>query len=326
MSSPGRILATLGRHGPALLALSLLTGIAAPGVAAAAHHLLAVSAFLLTLGSFLTAGLSPPEKRVGLRLIIATLLWAGLGVPILVAGALSITHPTADMQAGVVLSVIAPPVGSAAAIAAILHLRPRLALLASIVLTALAPISMPLLTYGLASGISLDTHYIALRLASIIVAAGILASFLLRWPTRTSWLLPDAQAASGVAIVGLIIVGLATTDSIRLFWRIDAELFLRYTLVAVAINAAITGIGAALFATTGLKNAGTVGLISGNRNVTLAWAAASGTLHAWTEAYVAACVIPILLLPIVLRGVFAIQREVRAREIEIYPPKPNHHV
>jgi ACR3 family arsenite transporter len=325
MPNPGRILAALGRHGPVLLALSLLTGIAAPALAAVAHNLLALSALLLTLGSFLTAGLSPPEKRVSLLLIAATLGWAGLGVPLLIAGALMMARPAADMQAGVLLSVIAPPVGSAAAIAAILGLRPRLALLASILLTGLAPVTMPLLTYGLASGISLDMQYIALRLASIIGAAGLLAAFLLRWPTRTNWLLPDTQAAAGVAVVGLIVVGLATTDSIRSFWRLDAELFLRYVLVAVAMNIAITGIGAGLFAATGFRNAGTVGLIGGNRNVTLAWAAASGTLHSWTEAYVAACVIPILLLPLVIRGVFAIRKELRARTAEIQPPKPSRH-
>jgi ACR3 family arsenite transporter len=316
MPNPGRILAALGRNGPALLALSLLSGIAAPALAAAAHGLLPLSAVLLTLGSFLTAGLSPPEKRLGLRLIAATLGWAGLGVPLLVAGALAVTRPAADMQAGVLLSVIAPPVGSAAAIAAILGLQPRLALFASILLTVLAPVTMPLLTYGLASGISLDMQYIALRLAGIVGVAGLLAALLLRWPTQTKWLLPDAQGAAGVAVVGLIIVGLATTDSIRSFWRLDADLFLRYVLVAVAMNIAVTFASAGLFAATGFKNAGTVGLVSGNRNVTLAWAAASGTLHSWTEAYVAACVIPILILPLLVRGGFAFRKEHRARIAE----------
>src|SRR4051812_23430538 len=60
-------------------------------------------------------------------------------------------------------------------------------------------------------------------------------------------------------------------------------------------------LSASVFTATGFRNACTIGLISGNRNVTLAWAAAGGTLSMFTEAYVAACVIPILSLPLIIK-------------------------
>ena len=47
--------------------------------------------------------------------------------------------------------------------------------------------------------------------------------------------------------------------------------------------------------------AGTIGLVSGNRNVTLAWAAASFGLPPLAEGYVAACVIPVLALPLIVK-------------------------
>src|SRR5271156_2325096 len=68
ISSPGHAFAALGRHGPILLVLSLVSGTAIPSLASIAHAILPMSAFLLTLGSFLTAGLSPREDAVGVRL------------------------------------------------------------------------------------------------------------------------------------------------------------------------------------------------------------------------------------------------------------------
>ena len=216
-------------------------------------------------------------------------------------------------QSGVLLSVLAPPVGSAAAIAAILGLQPRLALIVSIVLTILAPLSMPLLASMLGSEITLDMYFIAKRLIIIIGTAGAIAAIALRWRKQTSWVLPNSEAAAGVAVIGLVIVGLATTDGIRASWRMDAHLLLEYAVAAILVNVAITLLSAGLFTATGFKNACTIGLVSGNRNVTLAWAAARGTLSTFTEAYVAACVIPILSLPLIIKGSFVLLKTVRAR-------------
>jgi arsenite transporter len=276
-----------------------------PTLAAIAHAILPMSAFLLTLGSFLTAGLSPRESAVRLHLAVATVAWAGLGVPLLAAAGLMLTHYGADTRSGVLLSMLAPPVGSAAAIAAILGLQPRLALIVSIVLTVLAPLSMPLLGKMLGNDITLNMLFIAERLTVIIGAAGVIAAITLRWRKQTSWMLPNSSAAAGVAVIGLAIVGLATTDGIRASWRMDAYLFLDYAVAAILVNVAVTLLSASLFAATGFKNACTIGLVSGNRNVTLAWAAAGGTLSTFTEAYIAACVIPILSLPLLIKLGFA---------------------
>ena len=292
-----------------------------PDVATIAHTLLPLSAFLLTLGSFLTAGLSTHESAVRLRLTLLTVAWAGLGVPLVMTGGLMLAHFGTDTEAGALLSVLAPPVGSAAAIAAILGLQPRLALIVSIILTILAPLSMPLLAKALGSEITLDMYFIARRLTVIIGAAGAIAAIALRWRKQTSWVLPNNEAAAGVAMIGLVIVGLATTDGIRASWRVDADLFLEYAAAAILVNIAITLLSAGLFAATGFKNACTIGLVSGNRNVTLAWAAAGGTLSTFTEAYVAACVIPILSLPLVIKTVFALLKTFRTQPLVVSSPR-----
>lgn len=62
----GRILSTLGGQGPMLLVISLCAGLVITPFAHLGYDLLPFSAFLLTLGSFLTAVL-PPLKPAFVR-------------------------------------------------------------------------------------------------------------------------------------------------------------------------------------------------------------------------------------------------------------------
>ncbi len=299
----GQGLSCIGRRGPALLVLSLALGAAFAPLAAAAYQVLPVSAFLLTLGSFLSASLAPAEKSVGWRRILLALAWIGAGVPLIAAAIVVPFHLDAALEAGVLISVLAPPVGSAAAIAAMLGLQPRLALVASIALTLAAPLSMPAFATALGVNIAIDMPQLAWRLALIIGSAAALAQAARHWRSRIETILPDQAAATGVAVVGLMIVGLAMMSGIRAYWVNDPGAFTVFAVAAVGVNLAAGCAGALLFAPWGAKDALTIGLVSGNRNVTLAWAAAGATLPAATEAYVAACVLPVLALPLAVKGV-----------------------
>jgi predicted Na+-dependent transporter len=305
MRTVGQGLSTIGRHGPALLVLSLVLGAAIAPLATAAYQVLPLSAFLLTLGSFLTAGLAPPEKGLGWRRLVLALAWIGVGVPLIAAAIVLPLHLDPALQAGVILSVLAPPVGIAAAIAAILGLQPRLALMASIALTLVAPLSMPAFATLLGVNVSIDMAHLAWRLALIIGLAAVLAQMARHWRSRVEAVLPDQSAAAGVAVVGLVIVGLAMMSGIRAHWATDPDAFSLFIAAAIGVNLGAGLIGAILFASWGAKDAFTVSLVSGNRNVTLAWAAAGSTLPMATEAYVAACVLPVLAMPLAIKGVLA---------------------
>jgi len=63
------------------------------------------------LGSFLTASLAPAEKGLGWRRIISALAWIGFGVPLIAAAIVFQLHLDPALEAGVLLSVLAPPVG-----------------------------------------------------------------------------------------------------------------------------------------------------------------------------------------------------------------------
>jgi ACR3 family arsenite transporter len=70
---------------------------------------------------------------------------------------------------------------------------------------------------------------------------------------------------------------------------------------AIVLNFGLCVLATVTFARLGWQTAGTVGLVSGNRNVTLVWAAASFGLPSVAEGYVAACVIPVLALPLIIK-------------------------
>src|SRR3712207_1070370 len=259
----GQGLTAIGRHGPALLVLSLLLGAAVAPLATAAYQVLPLSAFLLTLGSFLTAGLAPPEKGLGWRRILLALAWIGLGVPLMVAGLIISLYLDPALRAGVLLSVLAPPVGSAAAIAAILGLQPRLALIASISLTLVAPLAMPAFATVLGVNVSIDMGHLAWRLALIIGLAAVLAQMARHWRSNVQAVLPDQSAATGVAVIGLVIVGLAMMSGIRAHWATDPDAFSLFIAAAIGVNLGAGLVGAVLFSSWGAKDAFTIGLVSG---------------------------------------------------------------
>ena len=297
----GKILSTLGGQGPTLLVISLCAGLLIHPLAHFGYDLLPFSAFLLTLGSFLTAGLAPSEAKIRLPLMALVLVWIGLALPLAAAFLLSFLPLDPALRAGVLLSLLAPPVGSAAAIAGMLGLRTRLALLVSIALTLLTPISIPCFATMLGLGIAFDMGALAIRLFSIIGAAGLVAFLAIRFHRNLMPVLPDQRAATGIAVIGLVIVGLATSQGIRALWTSNPLLFDAMLAAAIVSNFGLCVLATLIFARLGLKTAGTIGLVSGNRNVTLVWAAASFGLPSLAEGYVAASVIPVLALPLIIK-------------------------
>lgn len=210
----GKALSALGRNGPLLLVVSLLAGAVSRPLSEISAHVIAVSAFLLTLGSFLSAYLSPPEGAVRHLGFLLILVFVGLLVPLAAYGAGHVFQLAPDMVLAVTLSFLAPPVGSAAAIAAILGLRPKLALVVSISLTLASPLLMPAAVGALGADIHVAFNGITLRLFGIVGAAALATAAVACWRDRLRPVLPDAGAAAGVSVVGLVIVGLAVTSGL----------------------------------------------------------------------------------------------------------------
>ena len=94
--------------------------------------------------------------------------------------------------------------------------------------------------------------------------------------------------------------------------------------VAFLANAGFQAAGALLFAGLERSRALTVGLVSGNRNVTLVWAAAAPALagHPGVELFLAMSVFPIFILPLATRRLFAAVERAAAAPVPAAPPRP----
>jgi hypothetical protein len=88
---------------------------------------------VFTLGAFLKVDAAAFKAELADRRgATAVLAWSALGVPLLTFAVLEALQPDRSLATGMLLCTLAPPVGSAAAIAAMLGLSPSLALLATV--------------------------------------------------------------------------------------------------------------------------------------------------------------------------------------------------
>lgn len=301
------LLGRAGRNGPALLCGGVLIGLVAPTLADAARPLMGVAVFVFTLGAFLKVdGAAFRAEMVDRRSILAILTWSVFGVPLLAYTLVQALQPGPDLALGLLLCTLAPPVGSAAAIAVMLGLSAPLALLASVLATLAAPLYLPPLAAILAGAeLAIDPLAMSLRLGAIIGAAALTAWLLRRYAGR--WVAENPNAMTGIAVIGLLLVAVGAMRGIRneiLEAPGQAVLLLG---LAFLVNAALQAIGFVLFSALERRRALTVGLVSGNRNITLIWAAATPFLtdRPGVEMFMAMSVFPIFMLPAATRRLFA---------------------
>jgi BASS family bile acid:Na+ symporter len=314
MLAPLRLLAAAGRHGPALLCGGVLIGLLAPPLADAAKPLMGVAVFLFTLGAFLkvdAAAFRAETADRGAALLI--LAWATFGVPLLAFALVRAFEPDAALGLGLLLCALAPPVGSAAAIAAMLGLSPALALMATVAATLAAPFYLPPLA-GLLAGaeLAIDPFALSLRLAVIVGGAAATAWLLRR--RAGAWVAANPHAMTGLAVLGLIAVAIGAMQGMQAHVLEEPQRAAFLLGIAFAVNAGFQIVGALLFAWVGRLRALTVGLVSGNRNVTLIWAAAAPILaeRADVELFLAMAVFPIFILPAVTRRLLTLVERARA--------------
>jgi dienelactone hydrolase len=104
---------------------------------------------------------------------------------------------------------------------------------------------------------------------------------------------------TGISVVGLLLVAVGAMRGMRAEILADPAYALALLGLAFLANAGFQLVGALLFAGLARPLALTVGLVSGNRNVTLIWAAATPFLagHPGVELFLAMSVFPIFILP-----------------------------
>jgi predicted Na+-dependent transporter len=296
-------LAAAGRHGPALLAIGVLIGLLFPPLADVARPFMGLAVFAFTLGAFLKveAGAFRMElSRLGP--LTAILLWSTFGVPIVAYGVVRLINPGDEIAIGIMLAVLAPPVGSAAAIAAMLGLSTSLALIATVVATLLAPFYLPPLASLFAGAtLAIDPYALSLRLEIIVGGAAVTALLLRRFANQ--WVAGNPNVMTGISVLGLIAVAIGAMHGMQRHVLGEPVRALLLLGLAFLGNAGMQALGALIFMPLGRVRAMTVGLVTGNRNVTLVWAATGPFLasHPDVELFLAMSVFPIFMLPVVMQ-------------------------
>ena len=297
-----KLLSLAGRHGPVILFVGVLLGLLAPSLADAAKPLMGAAVFVFTLGAFLKVD-RPALRSQLLRptRLALWLAWIVAGVPLATCALLALLPLSAGTKTGILLCMLAPPVGSAAAMAAMLRLNPALALVVTVVASLLSPIVLPpaaLLLGGL--HLHLDPVTMTLRIGTVVGGAALVAAALRRF--AGGFVDANPQAMTGVSVVGLIVVAMGAMQGMQQQLASHLGTVGAALGVAFAVNAGFQALGAAIFVRHGADDALTVGLMSGNRNVTLVWVAVLPWLSQMpgTELYLAAAVFPIFMLPLPL--------------------------
>lgn len=294
-----------GRRGPAVLFFGVLVGLLVPPLAEWARPLMGFAVFTFTLGAFMKVRLDdfkvPLARPRSLAIVLA---WTTFGVPAVAILIARVVPLPGDVTQGFLICMLAPPVGSAAAIAAMLGLSPVLALLATVFATLLAPLYLPPIA-AFAGNLQLHMNpwEMTLRLACIIGAAAAVTTLLRRY--AGGFVARNPQAMTGLAVVGLLLVALGAMRGMQHTVLAQPQLVAGMLLLAFAVNAGFQLLGLALFSGWGRAEAVTVGLVSGNRNVMLAWVMAAPALvgHPGVELYIALSVFPIFMMPALTRGV-----------------------
>ena len=296
-------LTAAGRHGPLLLCVGVLIGLFLPPLADLARPLMGGAVFVFTLGAFLKVERSAfMAEASSVGRLMTILAWTTFGVPIASYLLIAATAFPPDIDVGIVLATLAPPVGSAAAIAAMLGLNPSLALIATVVATVATPFYLPILAQVMiGTNISVDTFALSSRLALIIGGAAVMSYLLRRF--ATNWVNDNPHAMTGLSVVGLIIVAIGAMHGMDAHILAQPGRAAEVLLLAFGLNIGFQLLGAAMFLRLGAHKSLTIGLVSGNRNVTLVWAAASSLLvaHPDAELFLAMSVFPIFMLPLVTK-------------------------
>lgn len=301
------LLEIAGRHGPVLLCVGVLIGLLVPALAQAARPLFGLAVFAFTLGAFLKVDARSFRAVLADRrgtLLVFT--WSAFGVPLCGWGAVQLLPLPADLATGLLLYLLAPPVGSAAAIAAMLGLSAPLALFATITAMAIAPFTLPPLALAMTGAeLSIDPVVLALRLGVIVGAAALCAWVMRRFTGR--WIERHPDAMTGIAVLGLLVVALAAMRGVQAQILAAPWIAMGWLTLAFALNAGLQALGTLLFAGDDRVRALSMGLCTGNRSVTLVWAAAAPFIDSrpGVELYLAMSLLPIFMLPLATRWLLA---------------------
>ncbi len=260
-----------GRNGAAVVIAGVLIGIAVPYLADLARPYLAVAIFIFTFGSFLkfnSATLGDDVRSVGLVSLIV--LWATLGVPVVVMLLIALTHPGPQLAQGLLFWALVPASPACVAFAAILRLNIGIALLGTVIGTAASPFYIPALAAAF-GGYHIDINPLATCLHLVLLIGGAFLAAIMAKRAAGSFIRQNPEAMTGIAVFAMFLAGMGSMRGMQAHLLAQPDLSIEFVLLAYVMLFSAELIGTFLFWRAGRSTALTAGLISGTRTITLAW-------------------------------------------------------
>jgi BASS family bile acid:Na+ symporter len=265
------ILQWAGRNGALVVIAGVVIGLCWPYAAETARPWLGVAIFIFTFGSFLKfensslAGEWAQGTRTGLMV-----LWATFGVPLVTMLLIVLFRPGPELTQGLLFWALVPASPACVAFAAILRLNITIALLATVIGTALSPFYIPALA-ALFGGYQVDIDPFATCLHLVGLIGGAFVAALAAKRLARSFIRENPEAMTGIAVFAMFLAGMGSMRGMQAHLLTQPATSLEFVLLAYALLFGAELVGAGLFWRYGRTAALTAGLISGTRTITLAW-------------------------------------------------------
>jgi len=298
-------LAASSRRGSILLACGIFAGVLLPPLAHAFRQgitpMVVGLMTLVLLRVDIAAAFRHLRRPVRLTAVVAFQMLAS---PVLVCGVTRLLSLEPAIAAGTVLFATGATVTSSPAFARLVGLDPELSLLATLASTLLLPLTAPPIAYGLIDvDLSIGLFGFMGRLL-VIVGAPLLASLLLRQRLGPARLEPAGAAIDGAVVWLLVLYGVGVMDGMAAqiagapLWMAEA------TLAAFTANLGLNLMSATAFSWMGPREAATVGLVGGNRNMAVYLAVLPAAADPRIGLFFVLCQFPLYLSPFLLRPLY----------------------
>jgi BASS family bile acid:Na+ symporter len=265
------ILQWAGRNGAAVVIAGVVIGLCVPMLSELARPYLAVAIFIFTFGSFLKFdGRSVRNDGAYVRQVALMVLWTTFGIPLIIALLIAVAHPGPELAQGLLFWALAPASPACVAFAAILQLNISIALLATVIGTALSPFYIPALASAF-GGYNLDIDPLATCLHLVLLIGGAFLASVAAKRLASSFIRENPEAMTGIAVFAMFLAGMGSMRGMQAHLIAQPQISLGFVLLAYLMLFSAELVGTFLFWRYGRNVALTAGLISGTRTITLAW-------------------------------------------------------
>jgi predicted Na+-dependent transporter len=295
----------LGRHGAIAVAISIMLGIFLPPFGALIRPFFPETVFLLLCLAFLRV--DPGALRAQFarpNLLIAAAVWTMLIVPVTAGAglmALDLRESSPALLLALIFNVVAPPIFSSPALAALMGLNAATTLALLIACTAATPFLAPALVAAFVGpAVTFSPLALGLRLTLMLAGAACVA-LAVRAVLGKPWVERQASRIDGLNVIVLFAFAVALMGDVLANTIARPMLVLGLLALTTAITFGLSALSALIFMPAGIHTALPLAHAAGSRNTGLMLAAAAGLVPELVWLYVALIQIPIYVLPLIAK-------------------------